>query len=108
MGGMNKKKMIGILLASTLLGSAGQLLFKLGLSASAVFMLLGLLAYGLSTLIYLYVLGRTHLSWTYGITGLSYVFASILALAVIGEQISAVRWLGIGIIAFGTVLVGIS
>ncbi len=100
--------MVAILLVSTLLGSAGQLLFKLGLSSSTVFLLLGILVYGISTLIYLYILGRTHLSWTYGITGLSYIFASVLAMIFLGERISALRWLGIGIIAIGTALVGIS
>lgn len=108
---MSKKRMVGVLLFSTMLGSAGQLMFKLGILSSAssvLFLMFGLLAYGTSTLIYLYILGRTHLSWTYGITGLSYIFASVLALAILGEQISSTRWLGIGIIALGTALVGIS
>lgn len=100
--------MVAILLVSTLLGSAGQLLFKLGLSSSTVFLLLGILVYGISTLIYLYILGRAHLSWTYGITGLSYIFASVFAMIFLGERISALRWLGIGVIAIGTALVGIS
>lgn len=104
----SKKIMLAILLLSTFLGSLGQLFFKLGLIGSGWYILVGLLAYAVSTLIFLYVLGRMHLSWTYGIGGLSYVFASLLAFLLLGEQITPVRWAGIVVIAIGTALVGLS
>ncbi len=104
----NKKVLMTILLLSTFLGSLGQFFFKIGLVSSEGYVLVGLAAYAFSTFIFLYVLGRAHLSWTYGIGGLSYVFASLLAFFLLGEQISTVRWLGIVIIAIGTALVGIS
>ena len=100
--------MLAILVVSTLLGSVGQLLFKIGLSTHFYFILLGLVAYMLSTVIYLYILGRSHLRWTYGIGSLSYIFASILAFFILGEQISALRWLGIMIIVAGAAFVGFS
>ena len=103
-----RRMFLGALLVSTFLGSMGQLLFKMGLAHSLLVVLLGLLAYSLSTLIYLYILGRAHLSWTYGIGGLSYIFASILAFLVLGEKISVLRWIGIAVIAIGTVLVSVS
>lgn len=105
----NKKILMTILLFSAFLGSLGQFFFKLGLTPSLNdYIIVGLLAYGISTLIYLYILGRMHLSWTYGIGGLSYIFASLIAFFFLGEQISEVRWLGIIVIAIGTALVGIS
>lgn len=105
-----KLLLVVVLLFSTLLGSIGQLLFKLGLTTTTIllYLLLGFLAYALSTVLYLYALGRMHLSWAYGMGGLSYVFASILALLILGEQISPLRWLGILVIAIGAALVGLS
>ncbi len=102
-----------LLLGSTFLGSVGQLLFKLGVDsgavyAMAVFVVLGMAAYGIATLVYLYILGRSHLSWAYGFVGFSYIFTTVLALIVLGENISAFRWLGVVVIAIGTALIGLS
>ena len=108
----NKKIFILLLIVSTVLGAVGQLLFKLGLQSSGAFLVLyliiGIIAYGFSTVVYLYVLGRTHLSWTYGLGGLSYIFASIFALVFINEPITLLRWIGILTIAGGTALIGTS
>jgi uncharacterized membrane protein len=65
-------------------------------------------AYGIATLVYLYILGRSHLSWAYGFVGFSYIFTTVLALIVLGENISAFRWLGVVVIAIGTALIGLS
>ncbi len=110
---LNGKKLFLIMLViSTILGATGQLLFKLGLQNSGVMLplliLLGIVSYGTSTVIYLYVLGRAHLSWTYGFGGLSYIFTSIFALVFINEPITLLRWIGILFIATGTILIGIS
>ena len=108
----NKKIFILLLIVSTVLGAVGQLLFKLVLQSSgaflALYLIIGIVAYGFSTVVYLYVLGRTHLSWTYGLGGLSYIFASIFALVFINEPITLLRWIGILTIAGGTALIGTS
>jgi drug/metabolite transporter (DMT)-like permease len=103
-----KKILFLVLVLSTFLGSLGQFLFKLGLESSLIYLGVGLVAYGLSTIIYLYILGRMHLSWTYGVGGLGYIFASLLAFFLLGEQVSPLRWVGIMVIALGTALVGLS
>jgi len=107
-----KALFVGALLVSTLLGSVGQLLFKLGVDNSGLalvgYIIGGIIAYGVATLIYLYILGRSHLSWAYGFVGFSYIFTTILALLVLGESISYVRWVGVIIIALGTALIGLS
>lgn len=101
-----------LLIASTLMGGLGQLLFKEGLDSSGahlvVFIVVGLVVYALSTLIYFYTLSRRSLSWSYSFGGLSYIFASILAFLVLGEPVSPLRWIGIGIIAVGTAVIGLS
>lgn len=108
----SKRTYIGLLFASTLLGATGQLLFKVGVVSTlfqfAGFVAIGLLAYLVSTVIYFYVLSRTHLSWAYGFTGLSYIFASAIAFLFLGEAVPALRWAGIFVIAIGTALIGIS
>lgn len=106
---MNKGEMILMLLASAALAASGQVLFKLGLLGSHIYLVLGLASYLTSTIAYLYVLSKAHLSWVYGVSGLSYLFAGVLAAVLIpGEQISALRWLGIGVIAMGAAIVGSS
>ena len=62
-----------IMIVGLLFSATGQLLLKLGLLNLAplleLFILLGFVLYGLSTVIYLYVLSRTHLSWVYSLGG---------------------------------------
>ena len=107
-----KKFFIMLLICSTTLGGIGQFLFKEGLLQSPVYLvvllLLGLLAYAISTIAYFYALGRSHLSWAYSFGGISYVAASLLAAFVLGEAISPIRWLGILVIAIGTAIIGSS
>jgi len=108
----DKKAYAALLLVSTLLGAAGQVLFKIGVTSDivglALYVLMGIAAYLVSTVIYLYVLGRAHLSWTYGFNGLSYIFASLIAFFFMGEAVPALRWVGIATIAIGTALIGLS
>ncbi|MDE1822942.1 MAG: hypothetical protein KGI00_05285 [Candidatus Micrarchaeota archaeon] len=113
MDGNSKKFFVVLLVISTFLGSVGQLFFKMGLSdhvetKEIELIAIGIIAYGSATLAYFYALGRSHLSWAYGFGGLSYVFTSLLAFAVLGEPVTAVRVAGIAVIAFGTALIGAS
>ncbi len=111
-----KKLFVLMLLVSTLLGGLGQIFFKASVLDEpfsitlefVVFVVIGVLLYLVSTAIYWYVLSRTHLSWAYGFTGLSYIFASLLAFFLLAESIPVMRWIGIVIITIGTLLVGSS
>ncbi len=113
-----KEFFMALLLVSTILGGVGQLLLKIGISnpthlalgtvGLVGFIVLGFIAYVASSGFYLYVLGRMHLSWAYGFGGISYIAATILAMLVLSEAVSPLRWAGIIIIAIGTALVGLS
>lgn len=109
-----RKNNLALLFVSTFLGAFGQLLFKYGLNNSSSFVLLasgiilGLTAYAVSTLVYLFVLSRVHLSWAYGIGGLSYIFATMFAAFVLLENIPLFRWIGVGVIFIGVVFIGLS
>lgn len=100
-----------LLVSSTLLGAVGQFLFRSAFLSSSTFgvlLALGIVAYFVSTAIYLYVLSRVHLSFAYGMGGLSYVFAVLLAALLLGENVSPLRWTGIAAIAVGVALIGSS
>lgn len=107
-----KIKHISMLSGSTVLGAVGQLLFKYALPTGGglllEWLLGGLIAYGLSTLIYFYVLSRVHLSWAYGIGGLSYIAATILAYLVLSEYIPPLRWIGVVVITIGVLFIAAS
>ncbi|MEM3841336.1 MAG: EamA family transporter [Candidatus Micrarchaeaceae archaeon] len=106
-----KHRYVGFLVISTLLGATGQLLFKAAFDKSGslvAFLLAGLLAYIFSTIFYFYVLSRTHLSWAYGIGGMSYIFAVIMARLILLENIPLLRWIGVLVITAGVVLVEFS
>ncbi|HUC39011.1 MAG TPA: hypothetical protein VL944_02685 [Candidatus Acidoferrum sp.] len=98
------------LVGSTLLGALGQLFFKYSFTSNLFveWLAVGILVYGFSTVIYFYVLSRVHLSWAYGIGGLSYIFATFLAYFVLAESIPPLRWAGVVIITIGVVLIGLS
>lgn len=102
-----------LLVVSTGVGAFGQLFLKIGVSSDVrIYFLswiaIGVIAYALSWVLYLFVLSTTNLSWAYGFAGLGYVFASVLAFAFLGEQVPPLRWFGIAVISLGTLLVGIS
>ncbi len=109
---MNKETklfFVAMLLIGTFMASIGQLAFKLGVNYSTIspiYLLLGFVLYGTSTLLYLFVLSRSHLSWTYSFTGLTYIFTNILAFIILNESITPLRWLGIAVITLGAVIVG--
>ncbi|MEM0074456.1 MAG: hypothetical protein QW091_00765 [Candidatus Micrarchaeaceae archaeon] len=102
-----------ILLVSTSLGALGQVFFKIGVMSQTAlliseYLIIGIIFYIASTVIYFYVLSRTHLSWAYGFTGLSYIFASLIAFVFLAESVPLLRWIGIFMIAIGTALIGVS
>jgi len=107
----SKLKNLSVLLVSTFLGAAGQFMFKysflgIGIGHLLVYLALGLVLYGLSTVFYFYVLSRAHLTWVYGIGGLAYIFAVILANFI--EVVPVLRWIGVVVITIGVILIGFS
>lgn len=107
-----KTKNLSMLLGSTALGAIGQLLFKYALPTNngvlPLWLLGGFVAYIVSTLIYFYVLSRVHLSWAYGIGGLSYILATLFAYFILSEQVSLLRWAGVVVITIGVFFIAIS
>ncbi|MDE1865076.1 MAG: hypothetical protein KGH94_00335 [Candidatus Micrarchaeota archaeon] len=106
----SKGLLLLMIICAACLGATGQLLFKFGVKSgiSFVYLLPGIAAYAISTAIYFVVLSRSHLSWTYGLNGVSYVLTVLLALVFLHETIPVLRWAGVAVIAIGAALVGFS
>ncbi len=112
---------IFLTLFAALIASLSQIAFKasLGKSGLSVFklikkvfsdkmILLGLLGYAASLVIYLFALDHAPLSVVYPIFASSFIFVSLFSKFLLHEKISLIRYLGISIIFFGILIVAIS
>jgi drug/metabolite transporter (DMT)-like permease len=110
---------LAVLLGAILLGAVGQVCLKSGLLVlgeraplfevfTAMFrnwlVLGGFVAYGVSSLLWLFVLSRLPLSYAYPMVALNYVFVTILAWLVLSEVVPPRRILGLAIIFVGVVV----
>jgi len=111
-----------VLFGAIVLGAAGQVCLKLGLTklgaqsafvvVTAMFrnwyVLAGFVAYGLSSLLYLLALSRLDLSYAYPFVAISYVLVAILAWLILNEAVPPLRVLALAIICIGVVILALS
>jgi multidrug transporter EmrE-like cation transporter len=107
-----------------LLNSGGQLLLKAGMEhighfefssanfwpislqvAMSPWIILGLVSYVLSVVVWLLVLSRTDVSIAYPMISLGYVVSAVAAYFLLGEHLTLMRMTGIFIILFGVFIV---
>jgi len=69
---------------------------------------LGLTLFGISAVFWLVVLSRVDLSVAYPFVGLSYVVVVLFARLFLNEQVTALRWLGVVVVAAGIAIIGLS
>ncbi|MEO8537015.1 MAG: EamA family transporter [Betaproteobacteria bacterium] len=112
------------LLTGVLLNAAAQLLLKGGTNrlgvitittanwlstltrmASEGYFIAGLALYGISVVVWILGLSRVPVSIAYPLLSLGYVVNAIAAHYLLGEALTAQRWLGIGFIIAGVYLV---
>ena len=115
-----------LVVISVLLGVLGQLLLKMGLTQvgsldfeggleglvrvgirvfSNLKVIGGFAAYGISSLFWIAVLSKINLSLAYPMLALNYVLVPLAAWFFLGDQIPALRWLGMGVIIVGVVII---
>ncbi len=113
-----------LLFFTVALNVAGQFLMKRGMSQvgaisndlaalpasfarafTAPPVLLGVLAYGLSSIFWLILLSRVDLSYAYPALSLGYVAVVLVSWLLLGEGVSLVRWVGVLVICLGVWLV---
>lgn len=92
---------VGVLSASSI-GSGIQAAFRV-LTTPLVFV--GLAFYALGAVFWLMVLAELDLSLAYPMLALTYVLIPLAAQFILGEQVPALRWVGIGIIFIGVAVV---
>lgn len=114
----------GLVLSAVLLGSLAQLLLKVGTTAIGHFtftsdnllpigwklatqpyIMGGMLFYALSLVLWLMALSRLEVSVAYPLVSLGYVLTALAAWFFLGESLSTLRLLGIGVIMLGALLV---
>ena len=66
---------------------------------------LGLSCYGVSALLWLVVLSRLDLSYAYLMLASMYVLIPLVSRLFLGERIPPMRWLGMGVVVLGVVIV---
>ena len=95
----------GLLILVTVgLNTLAQALLKLGSGQSFLnlYLLGGLVVYGLSTVLYILVLGKLNLSLAYPVViGLTVLFTTLTSSLLLGEKVLPVQWLGIGLMISG-------
>jgi undecaprenyl phosphate-alpha-L-ara4N flippase subunit ArnE len=109
-----------IIFSSIGLAAIGQIILKIGMSKNGeltfallpmikaftnVYVLSGLVFYGVSLIIWLVVLSKENLSFVYPMVAFSYVVTTILARFFLHEEVPGLRWFGLTLIIFGIVCV---
>jgi multidrug transporter EmrE-like cation transporter len=112
------------LMTGVLLNAVAQLLLKAGTNALGVLTLsretwtdtvvsmatqghfaLGIGCYALSVVVWIFGLSRVPVSIAYPLLSVGYVVNAVAAHYLLGESVTASRWLGIGFIVIGVTLV---
>ncbi|MEM9904787.1 MAG: SMR family transporter [Cyanobacteria bacterium P01_D01_bin.44] len=103
-----------LVMLTIVLNTVAQSLLKLGSGRHLlnIYLMLGLLAYGASTLAYITVLAKLNLSVIYPVViGLTIIATTFAGMLLLKESVTSVHWIGIGLIisgisaiAFGKVL----
>lgn len=112
------------LMCGVLLNAAAQLLLKAGTNATGVlsldaqtwsrtvwtmgtqvYFLLGIACYAVSVVVWIFGLSRVPVSVAYPLLSVGYIVNAIAAHYLLGEAVTATRWLGIGFIIVGVWLV---
>ena len=111
-----------VMAVSIALAIAGQLLMKRGMMAFGTFpvsqllvkvipiflnpwVFIGLVCFGLSSVFWLVVLSRMELSLVYPIVSVGYVIVALFSWYFFKENLTVIRWAGIGVIFLGVILI---
>jgi len=86
------------------LNTVAQTFLKMGAGQNPlnVYLLGGLIAYGLSTVFYIVVLGKFNLSVAYPVViGLTVLATTMSGAMILRENVSSVGWIGVGLMISG-------
>lgn len=103
-----KKNLKGIILMviSALFVSVGQLFWKFSDGSNMKFLLIGFACYGLGALIMVVAFRFGSLSVLHPLMSIGYVFAIILGITQLHENVSVVQYIAVAMIMLGVILIG--
>ncbi len=102
---------IVVLLLSTVVTSIGNALLKLGSQSVSLSsplnipLLVGVVLYGFSAILFILALRGGELSVLYPLYGLNFVWINLIARRFFDEPMPLLKWLGIGLIILGLVFI---
>lgn len=121
---LNMNRYIPLILTGVLLNAAAQLALKKGMStighfrfcmenivpiamrtATNPFVIIGLICYVVSVVVWLMVLSRVEVSYAYPLLSIGYIVTAFAGKYFFNEALTPVRWTGIVIICFGVYLI---
>jgi drug/metabolite transporter (DMT)-like permease len=122
---LNSSLWLWTAIGAIVLGSAGHLFIKLGLTLGAhtgsagllnragnyllqPWVIAGLAVYACGTALWIYAVSQRQISLLYPLTALTYVLVAVGGKLFFAEFISAGRWLGIGVVVVGVAMLQIS
>jgi len=113
-----------MILSCVVIGTAGQLLLKLGMDqvghfafslhniipigiriALNPYVVAGICCYVLSLVVWLMILSRAEVSYAYPMLSLGYIITAVAAYYLFGEDLSLARILGIVLVIIGVILI---
>lgn len=106
---------IGLVVLATLIGALGPVFLKQGSASFSLNprkliknykLIAGLGLYCLSTVLFVPALKGGELSVLYPIVSLAYVWTSLLSVKILGEKMTALKWMGIALIILGVSFIG--
>lgn len=107
-------KIILLTALSAFVGSIGQLEFKRGadnlqwdfkLLLTNYHLIIGVVVYAISTILYIYALNKEQLSILYPIIATSYIWTSIFSKIFLKEPVGLTSWVGVFFILLGVTLI---
>lgn len=103
-----KKNKIGIMLmaVSSICVCVGQLLWKLSVNEGILFLILGFFLYGIGAVLMIVAYKFGSLSVLQPVLSLNYVISMVLASAILNEDITLIKAIGVLIIIVGVILIG--
>jgi multidrug transporter EmrE-like cation transporter len=116
---------LGIIFIAVFLSAVGQIFLKIAANTIGpislksnicelldlsmnIHLLLGLMSYFFSTIIWIIALSRVSLSVAYPMVSLGYIFVALAAWFLFNEPLSSIKLLALGIIIFGIILLAYS
>lgn len=107
---------VGLVVFATLIGALGPIYLKKGSKKFNLQikeqmknyeLMLGVLFYGMATIIFIPALKGGELSVLYPLISLSYVWVSLLSIKLLNEKMNRFKWLGVVVIIIGVSFIGI-